>query len=553
MVVGAKVTIQTVPCKGRTSIIKLHSLTVKRRNPALKIIYGSLILVIGLIIVFINPIELISDWVLVVKEDSYLYKLWETPPYQLFTEVWVFNYTNVPQFLAGKDAVLKVEEVGPFVYQETRTNINISVDYERGVMRMVPRTSLSFLKDLSVGDTKEVNITVPNIALLAVSTLLADKLGYIANLGAYYSINALGSKLFRNLTVEELLWGYEDRIITIGNKLLPAWIDFEKIGILDRFYAPKNDEVEVEIANEDNKFSIVSWNDSPGIPEQGFTSLETSKPCNRVQGTYEGLMLAPNWNKSRDIAVFRRQACRVFPLSYEAELKHRYGFNYYRFTMTDNAFTNSSLYACNCKSSCLPDGFVDVSNCYYGFPISLSKPHFLDTDPVQTSHYEGLKPDPERHVSTLDLEPTMGIPLAFKSMFQVNVAVRMNAGNTVTMLLKDKIVPIMWISLHCEEPPQVNLNLLWVRLVLAPPLIIIIEACLLFSGFVLTVSGCYRFFKPRYTISEPNEDQETFLSSPSAFGIARYEGDLFTKEAISMLTLKKQELVMDLPRSYSDT
>lgn len=34
--------------------------------------------------------------------------------------------------------------------------------------------------------------------------------------------------------------------------------------------------------------------------------------------------------------------------------------------MEDSAFNKTSRYACPCKTNCLPDGFVDISSCYYG-------------------------------------------------------------------------------------------------------------------------------------------------------------------------------------------
>lgn len=52
-----------------------------------------------------------------MKEGSFLYKMWETPPYKLYSEVWVYNYTNVQEFLDGTDKTLKVKEVGPFRFE----------------------------------------------------------------------------------------------------------------------------------------------------------------------------------------------------------------------------------------------------------------------------------------------------------------------------------------------------------------------------------------------------------------------------------------------------
>lgn len=41
---------------------------------------------------------------------------------------------------------------------------------------------------------------------------------------------------------------------------------------------------------------------------------------------------------------------------------------------------------------CQPDGLLDVTDCYYGFPISLSQPHFLDGDVALRTNVTGLDP-----------------------------------------------------------------------------------------------------------------------------------------------------------------
>ncbi|XP_028175593.1 scavenger receptor class B member 1-like [Ostrinia furnacalis] len=552
MVVGAKISMQHVPSKGRISIMRIQNFTVRKRQSVIKILYGTLLVVVGVVMLAINPLQLVTNWIFEIKEGSFLYNMWEQPPYKLYAEVWVYNYTNVEEYLSGEDTVMKVKEVGPFLYQEFRTNQNITIDKERGVMSLTPHIALKFQKNLSLADTNDVHIYAPNIALLAISTLLADKLGYLANAGAYYSINALGSKLFRNLTVEELLWGYEDPIVTVANSLLPGWIDFQKIGILDRFYANKDEVAEVEIGDVSNKFSIINWNESPGIVEQGFTDLNTSIPCNRVQGTYEGLMLSPNYPKDRVINIFRRQACRIYPFAFYKEVNDKYGFNYYRFRMEQSAFNTSSPYACKCKENCLPDGFVDVSNCYYGFPIALSKPHFLDTDPQQKSYYEGMNPDPEIHSSVLDMEPTLGVPLALSSKMQVNLAVRTSSGNPITRPFKNKVVPMLWLSLYCKEPPPPVLTLLQLRLVIAPPLIITIEVLLFLVGAYLGIHGFYRTCRPQYTFIEDGDKKKSVgnVAVSNVAENATFEDDVLAKEAVSLLSIREEE---DLPNLIIDT
>ncbi|CAH0398991.1 unnamed protein product [Chilo suppressalis] len=552
MVVGAKRTIHHVPSRGKISIMKLQNFTEQKRLPVLRILYGSLMVLLSSIMILIDPVQLVTNWILDVKEGSFIYKTWEKLPYQLYAEVWVYNYTNVPEYLNGEDTVLKVKEVGPFLYEEFRTNSNITVDKERGVMTMIPNIRLQFLRNQSIADTNDVNIYVPNIALLAISTLLADQLGYFANAGAYYSINALGSKLFRNLTVEELLWGYEDPIVTIASSLLPAWIDFQKIGILDRFYASKEETVEVEIADEETRFSIINWNDSPGIVEQGFKDLNTSIPCNRARGTYEGIMMKSHLKKNTTIPIHRRQACRIIPFSYQEVVDDKYGFEYYRYMMESSAFNSSSRYACNCNKNCLPDGFVDISNCYYGFPITLSKPHFMDADPQQQSYYQGMNPDPKKHSSILDVEPTIGVPLALSSKMQVNLAVRMSAGNPITKPLKDKIVPMLWLSLYCKEPPPEILSLLRLRLVIGPPLIITIEVLLFVIGFTIGIVGFYRFLRPTYEVINIIDDKKhphIITDRNLVSENVAYENEQLAKEAVTLLAIKED----DIPNVYVDT
>lgn len=57
-------------------------------------------------------------------------------------------------------------------YREKRTNENVSVDKERGVMNIVPKIELKFLPEESMAHTKDVEIFMPNIALIVSTTSL---------------------------------------------------------------------------------------------------------------------------------------------------------------------------------------------------------------------------------------------------------------------------------------------------------------------------------------------------------------------------------------------
>lgn len=63
---------------------------------------------------------------LVITKDSDLFKLWQDPPVQPEMRVFLFNYTNVEEWLNGTDEKLNVEELGPYVYQEIWRKKNIT-------------------------------------------------------------------------------------------------------------------------------------------------------------------------------------------------------------------------------------------------------------------------------------------------------------------------------------------------------------------------------------------------------------------------------------------
>lgn len=54
---------------------------------------------------------------------------------------------------------------------------------------------------------------------------------------------------------------------------------------------------------------------------------------------------------------------------------------------------------------CLPEGLSDVTDCYYGFPIALSYPHFLDADPAILEQVTGSTPNRTLHESFFLVNP----------------------------------------------------------------------------------------------------------------------------------------------------
>ena len=57
-----------------------------------------------------------------------------------------------------------------------------------------------------------------------------------------------------------------------------------------------------------------------------------------------------------------------------------------------------------------------------GFPLYLSKPHYLESDPYVQEMVLGLAPDPVDHLTFIDVEPRSGVT------FRTHKRVQINAG-----------------------------------------------------------------------------------------------------------------------------
>jgi scavenger receptor class B, member 1 len=52
-----------------------------------------------------------------MRPGSFLFYVWEKPPLEVIMKLYLFNITNAEEFMSGVDKKLKVQEIGPYVYQ----------------------------------------------------------------------------------------------------------------------------------------------------------------------------------------------------------------------------------------------------------------------------------------------------------------------------------------------------------------------------------------------------------------------------------------------------
>jgi len=55
--------------------------------------------------------------------------------------------------------------------------------------------------------------------------------------------------------------------------------------------------------------------------------------------------------------------------------------------------------------------------------VFVSQPHFYLADPYYSSLVHGMRPNPEKHTTSLKIEPLSGVPVEVLAKFQLNVLI----------------------------------------------------------------------------------------------------------------------------------
>ncbi|OXU24944.1 hypothetical protein TSAR_015667 [Trichomalopsis sarcophagae] len=455
----------------------------------------------------INPVNMIVQHKLKMSPSSMIFSLWRKPPIGIYINVYIFNITNAEAFLNGDEKILKVEEIGPYVYEETLENRNITWN-ENGTISYIPKRTVQFRRDLSVGKPEDDYVMVPNIPMLGIFSSLHNA-GFFVNYPFAQLTNFLDSKPILHIPVQDYLWGYDDSLVSLAGTVVPSYIDFKKFGLLDRMYDEGENLINMNIKdNEDmveergRYLSIESINGNAGLSNWGYVNVEgnESRPdesnvrvvrflgrntrCNSIRGATEATVFPSKMDEHAVFRVFRKAFCRPIPIVFEKRLD-LHGLPAFQYTIPDNFADPPELNPdneCFCREKeCLKRGLLDLTPCYYNIPAAASMPHFLNADPTLANGIEGLSPEPEKHSTVIILQPVRqlkiikikkrltvrvsafpqntGIPMYVHSRLQTNLVMRETQYNSKIAPFNGLTVPLFWtdllnICLNCEINPQ---------------------------------------------------------------------------------------------------
>ncbi|XP_076618698.1 scavenger receptor class B member 1 [Colletes latitarsis] len=460
--------------------------------------------ILAYIFYIINPVKTILEYNLHLRPNSLIFNLWRKPPINVYVQMYLFNITNEEKFLKGEEK-LKVEEIGPYVYQEILENQNVTW-HNNGTISYIPKRTVVYVPEMSVGDPEKDLVRVPNIPMLGLSSTLHDA-GFFVNYPWANLVNLVNSKPILNITVYDYLWGYDDTLIDLASTVLPSFIDFRKFGLLDRVYDEGENVVFMNVEGNKNMtdehgryLSIETYNGSPGMSQWGYEEPEGNEThpentiCNRIQGSTEGELFPRNLDKHAIFRVFRKSFCRAIPIVFKEQVLLENGFEGYLYSMSDDFLDppdQNPDNKCFCRKlkTCLKKGLSDITPCYYSIPAAMSLPHFLNADPSLLEGVEGLNPDPEKHTAKIILEPTIGIPMKVNSRIQINLVMYSTKYNPKIKVFNDMTIPLFWSDLTILTVPDDILLIMRLAIHVLPIAETVIMWLLAIAGVTMIVSS----------------------------------------------------------------
>ncbi|KAL4843081.1 hypothetical protein H8958_003743 [Nasalis larvatus] len=302
--------------------------------------------------VFQKAVDQSIEKKIVLRNGTEAFDSWEKPPLPVYTQFYFFNVTNPEEILRGETP--RVEEVGPYTYRELRNKANVQFGDNGTTISAVSNKAYVFERDQSVGDPKIDLIRTLNIPVLTV--IEWSRVHFLREI-IEAMLKAYQQKLFVTHTVDELLWGYKDEILSLLHVFRPDispyfGLFYEKNGTNDGDY--------VFLTGEDNYLNftkIVEWN--------GKTSLDwwITDKCNMINGT-DGDSFHPLITKDEVLYVFPSDFCRSVYITF-SDYESVQGLPAFRYKVPAEILANTSDNAGFCipEGNCLGSGVLNVSIC----------------------------------------------------------------------------------------------------------------------------------------------------------------------------------------------
>ena len=297
------------------------------------------------------------------------------------------------------------------------------------------------------GDAATINLLFGSKLTSTDVTML---LGYLAYLGEFVDnfivqpIFDLGGGLVTTHTVDEWLWTGTDPFLTFleaagqvdsdASNLFTNHVSMEDAvvqeeGKSDKWYTGSDDVNDVG--------EYIEYEESATVDElMGMKLWESDET---ISGT-DGTQFHPGVEPGEDLFAWVAEIMRVIKLVNLDKLEVEFeGITLLRYTLADEVLGVDTNFHQTIKGL----GNMTAAK---GFPLFVSKPHFLDGDASlrDTSKLEGLAPVAADHDLFVDVEPISGLTMNARKRLQINLGV--SAGDWYSKNVTEVFLPLVWIE-----------------------------------------------------------------------------------------------------------
>ncbi|XP_072046295.1 scavenger receptor class B member 1-like isoform X2 [Amphiura filiformis] len=423
------------------------------RSCILLVIFGTVGIISGAVvmdIVYDKILEVIVYDMMHLTPSSMIYPEWAEPSIPLTSKFYFWEVTNPDEvFNGGKPALI---EKGPYAYDLFLRRDNIS-NNDNGTISSIPVYTYVFNREKSIGPDTDRFLGV-NMPMTSTAYMMRDAPRFIRE-SMSVVLEELNETMFIDLSVADLLWGYDEPLFKMIHDLFPIEGVDEQFGFLlgyngtdmNGLFTVYDGKDDVSMLNR-----IDNW--------KGKTTVDFwfTDEANMMNGT-DGMMWHPFIKKDENVLdLFHPDFCRTMPYVYEEDETFK-GIPMRRYALAPYAYANGTTYPPNegfCKDdTCAPNGIQRMDPCRFGSPMGMSNPHFLYADPSLSEQIIGLNPDEEKHKNYFLLEPYMGMPYVMRQRLQINMFLRDVQGIKQMGDVRTMYIPAIWFAQEVDVPDNV--------------------------------------------------------------------------------------------------
>ncbi|XP_019871825.1 scavenger receptor class B member 1 isoform X2 [Aethina tumida] len=455
---------------------------------------GVLLFGVIVLIFFSTWVNLVVNHEITLKDGSKTFGWWAKPPVVPTIKVYIYNVTNADEFLNNGSKPI-VDELGPYVYVEKWEKKNIKF-HDNGTVSFNQEKIYHFDESQSVGSEDDV-VVVPNIPMLSATSQSKNAARFL-RLAMASIMDILKIKPFVEVSVGQLLWGYEDPLLKLAKDVVPKEqkLPYEEFGLMYNKNGTSKDTVTMFTGSSDiTKYGLIDkFNGMPNM------SHYKTDQCNSLHGS-DGSIFPPHMTKNTTVHVYDKDLCRLLPLVFDEEVVGSNDVPAFRMTPPKNVFDNpedNPENDCYCPHGppCAPSGFFNVSLCQYDSPILLSFPHFYLANDSYRTAVEGISPpDPEKHKFFIDIQPMMGTAMRAKARVQINLAVSQVVDIKQVATFPDIIFPIMWFEEGLDQLPDEMTGLMKLASTVPPIAKLVLVVCLFVVGALMLLVAVWRIVR----------------------------------------------------------